>query len=176
MQKHAFTLKLAAACAAVALSLGPASGPAAARGGAGSEQAALVVPTVQGPPFDLAALRGKVVVVNFWATWCVPCRQEMPALDAFYQRYRSQGVELIGLSADKKRDAGQVRKVAATVTYPVALASEASKSSFGTPSVLPVTYIVDRTGAVRAELRPTKAPLTADALAAQVLPLLSPAP
>ncbi len=167
---------VAAAMAAAALLTAPAFGPVAARAAAGPQPPELVVATVHGDTFDLAALRGRVVLVNFWATWCAPCRQEMPALDAFYKSYHARGVELIGVSADKKRDAAEVRKVAAGVGYPVAMASEATKNSFGAPSALPVTYLIDRTGAVRAELRPKSAPLTADDLAAAVSPLLSATP
>src|SRR5258708_1801560 len=64
----------------------------------------LAVPELDGKTFDLGALRGQVVIVNFWATWCPPCRQEMPMLDAFYRRYHARGVELIGLSADRPHD------------------------------------------------------------------------
>ncbi len=57
----------------------------------GQPAPALVAQELSGQTFDLAAQRGKVVVINFWATWCPPCRKEMPALDAFYRKYHSQG-------------------------------------------------------------------------------------
>lgn len=53
---------------------------------------ALVLTTLDGSTFNLAALRGKVVMVNYWATWCAPCRKEMPKLDAFYKKYQPQGL------------------------------------------------------------------------------------
>jgi cytochrome c biogenesis protein CcmG, thiol:disulfide interchange protein DsbE len=146
--------------------------PAASRA-AGRQDPALVVPTLHGDVFDLAALRGKVVLVHFWATWCPPCRQEMPALDAFYRRYHDQGVELIGVSADRKRDAGEVRKMAAAMSYPVAMASAATKNGFGEQEALPVTYVIDRGGVVRAEMRPKTMPVTEASLTATVLPLLA---
>ena len=73
----------------------------------------LVLTTLDGTSIDLAKLRGKVVLVNFWATWCAPCRKEMPTLDAFYRRHRGQDFELIGISIDFARDAARMRKVAA---------------------------------------------------------------
>src|SRR6267154_2672867 len=71
---------------------------------AGQAAPALVARTFSGEPMDLSALRGKVVVLNFWASWCVPCRQEMPALDALYKERGEQGVTVIGLSADDRHD------------------------------------------------------------------------
>ena len=73
----------------------------------------LVASALDGQTFDLAKLRGKVILVNFWATWCAPCRREMPVLDAFYRRYHGQGLELIGISIDFARDAAKMRKAAA---------------------------------------------------------------
>ena len=64
----------------------------------------LMLTGLDGKMFDLAKHRGKVVLVNYWATWCAPCRKEMPTLDAFYRRYRSEGLELIGISVDFHRD------------------------------------------------------------------------
>ena len=56
----------------------------------------LVAPELNGQAFDLSAQRGHIVIVNFWATWCVPCREEMPAIDAFYKQHHDEGVEVIG--------------------------------------------------------------------------------
>src|SRR6516162_6561310 len=70
----------------------------------GQPAPALTVATLNGNTFDLSAQRGKVTIVNFWAAWCPPCRKEMPTLDAFYRRYHAQGLEMIGLSADRPHD------------------------------------------------------------------------
>ena len=76
----------------------------------GQPAPSLVVQELDGQTFDLSAVRGKVVVVSFWATWCPPCRAEMPVLDAFYRRYHGQGLEMIGLSADRPHDRSDVHQ------------------------------------------------------------------
>ncbi len=110
---------------------------------------ALILTALDGQTYDLSRLRGKVVLVNFWATWCAPCRKEMPTLDAFYRRYRAQGLELIGISVDFARDAAKMRKAASAVAYPTALASELPVNGFGPPGGVPVTYVIDTDGKVR---------------------------
>jgi cytochrome c biogenesis protein CcmG, thiol:disulfide interchange protein DsbE len=133
----------------------------------------LVVEELSGHTFDLAAERGKVTIVNIWATWCPPCRKEMPALDAFYKRYHAQGLEMIGLSADRARDRSEVAKVMQSFSYPAAMLDNAKSDGFDEPSALPVTYVVDKDGIVRAKLVPEDKPLTESTLAAVVIPLLS---
>ena len=115
---------------------------------------ALSVPTLAGPAFDLSAQRNHVVIVNFWATWCVPCRAEMPMLDAFYKKHRDEGLEMIGLSIDTPAALARVKQTAATVSYPMAVARDAQANGFPTPNALPITYIIDRKGMVKAVLIP----------------------
>src|ERR1700742_3004643 len=91
-------IRLIAAVLAVIAALAPSS-KVLAGDEVGQPAPALVVQELNGQQFDLAAERGKVVMVNFWATWCPPCRKEMPMLNDFYQRYHSEGLELIGDSA-----------------------------------------------------------------------------
>lgn len=115
---------------------------------------ALSVPTLAGPAFDLSAQRGHVVIVNFWATWCVPCRAEMPMLDAFYKKHSGEGLQMIGLSVDTPAALAKVKQVAATVSYPMAVARDAQTNGFAAPNALPVTYVIDAKGAVKAVLTP----------------------
>jgi peroxiredoxin len=132
----------------------------------------LAAPELDGRAFDLAALRGRVVIVNFWATWCVPCRAEIPALDAFYRRYRGQGLEMIGISADRPRDRGDVVKTTQTLAYPAAMLRDATANGFGAPAVLPETFVIDQSGTVRAKFTPDRLAVTEQSLAAAVVPLL----
>jgi cytochrome c biogenesis protein CcmG/thiol:disulfide interchange protein DsbE len=133
----------------------------------------LEVPQLDGHPFDLAKLRGKVVLINFWATWCSPCRIEMPTLDALYRRYHARGLELLGLSIDEAPDAARVRQVMRRFSYPGALASAARVNGFGEPIAVPVTYVIDTHGLIRAQLQ-AEGPsgVSRQALEAAVLPLL----
>jgi cytochrome c biogenesis protein CcmG, thiol:disulfide interchange protein DsbE len=142
----------------------------------GQPAPALVVKELGGQTFDLAAQRGKVVVVNFWATWCPPCRHEMPAIDAFYRKYHSQGLEVIGISIDRPRDASEVHDVMQSFSYPAAISDDAAVDDFGAPYALPVTFVIDSKGVLRAKLTSEEAPLTEQSLARVVLPLLNQKP
>ncbi len=145
---------------------------ALAAGEVGQAAPALVVQELSGQNFDLAALRGKVVIVNFWATWCPPCREEMPTLDAFYRRYHGEGLEMIGLSADRPHDRSDVIKMMQSFSYPAAMLDDAKVNGFGGPNALPVTFIIDGKGMVRARLTPDETRVTEKTLDSVVLPLL----
>jgi cytochrome c biogenesis protein CcmG, thiol:disulfide interchange protein DsbE len=109
----------------------------------------LVITALDGTVIDLAKLRGKTVLVNFWATWCAPCRKEMPTFDAFYRRHRSENFELVGISIDFARDAAKMRKAAAPLAYPIAWINDAGVNGFGAPDGVPITYVIDAEGIIR---------------------------
>ena len=103
--------------------------------------------TLAGTSLSLAELHGKVVLLNFWATWCVPCRKEMPAIEALYQRYKDQGLEVVAISLDKGPASGVGAFVKAVgVTYRVALdPTWATARTYGVRG-LPATFLIDRAG------------------------------
>jgi cytochrome c biogenesis protein CcmG, thiol:disulfide interchange protein DsbE len=138
-----------AALLAVLFGFAAASGGARATPQVDEPAPSLVLSTLDGSTFDLAKLRGKVVMVNYWATWCAPCRKEMPKLDAFYKKYRSQGLEIVGISIDFERDLEKARKIAHTVAYPMAVAKAIADDGFGIPKGVPITWIIDTDGKVR---------------------------
>lgn len=133
----------------------------------------LTVQEFDGKTFDLAAQHGKVVIVNFWATWCPPCRAEMPALKAVYDRYHSKGLELIGLSLDRSHDKDDAVKMAREYGFPAAMLTDATTNGFGTPGSLPLTIIVGPGGVVRSVHTPDQPELTEASLAATITPLFS---
>jgi thiol-disulfide isomerase/thioredoxin len=158
-------LRTALLCALLALA--PLSGRAEAAS-LGQPAPALAATELNGQPFDLAAQRGRVVIVNFWATWCGPCRTEMPALDAFYRSFRDRGLVVIGISVDRWSDRGKVAAMMRAFSYPAAMVNEARVDDFPRPTYIPVSYIIDRAGllhAIRNSMNP-------GSLAATVLPLL----
>jgi thiol-disulfide isomerase/thioredoxin len=128
----------------------------------------LVASELGGQTFDLAKLRGKVVLVHYWATWCAPCRKEMPILDSFYRKHHEQGLEVIGISADRPQDIARVRKRSSTLSYPTSTIDRISENGFGQPEGFPLTYVIDRDGIVRDKFIDVSEQLLADVL----LPLL----
>lgn len=108
------------------------------------------------------------MLVNYWATWCAPCKKEMPTLNSFYQRYHEQGLEIIGISADHPKDFAKMRKISSALAYPTSTLNSISQDGFGAPEGFPLTYVIDRDGVVRDKFIDVREQLLHDA----VLPLL----
>jgi len=138
----------------------------------GAPVPALVLRQLDGQQLNLESLRGRVVVLNFWATWCPPCRTELLMFDKFARQYLDRGVTVVAVSIDDPRNRRDVERIAANASFPVGLQAEASENGFATPSALPMTYLIDREGMVRALLPPGRRALTGADLAAKVAPLL----
>ena len=110
--------------------------------------------TLDGDPISLEGLRGKVVLVNFWATWCPPCRIEMPGFQRVYEDRRDEGFVVLGISTDQA-DEGVVREFLAErgITFPVTVASGRVVRDFGGVQALPTSYLIDREGRIRQEVK-----------------------
>ena len=138
----------------------------------GQPAPALVAPTLDGKSFDLAALKGKVVIVHFWATWCAPCREEMPALEAVWRHSHGKGLEVLAVSADRPRAKGDVAQVMHYFTFPAAMLDALTKNDFGMPTEIPVTYVIAKDGTVANILTPDALPLTEKGLGDEITALL----
>ncbi len=102
-----------------------------------------------GENFRLAEQRGKVVMINFWASWCAPCRQEMPLLNELYQRYERAGFTLFGVNVEQNPDAAKKFLDTVGVSFPILYDSETTVSRAYNVNAMPTTVMVDRDGKVR---------------------------
>jgi cytochrome c biogenesis protein CcmG/thiol:disulfide interchange protein DsbE len=120
----------------------------------GAPAPALSVRTLRGDTMSLASLRGKVVLLNFWATWCPPCRAEMPGFQKVYQEYHDRGLVVLGLATDDGSPVPvSVYLVEHGITYPVAMSSIPTERMFGGINAIPTTFLIDRAGRVRYQVR-----------------------
>jgi cytochrome c biogenesis protein CcmG/thiol:disulfide interchange protein DsbE len=104
--------------------------------------------TLQGETYTLSQLRGKVVVINFWASWCGPCRDEAPALQAFWQKYQSKGVVLLGVAYTDTERGARAFIDEFKQTYPNGLDVGTRISSSYRITGVPETFIIDRQGKI----------------------------
>ena len=106
------------------------------------------VTDIDGKKLSLSDYKGKVVLLDFWATWCTPCREEIPAFVEMQQKYGPQGLQVIGISMDD--DAKPVKDFYQRfkINYPVAVGDDKLAQSFGGVLGLPVNFIIDREGRV----------------------------
>ena len=165
-------IRAAAVLVAAAMGLQATTSRAGSPPVAGQPAPALIAPGFDGQAIDLQSLRGKVVVLNFWASWCGPCRSEMPMLDAVSRDYSNRGVVVLGFSADDPHDRRDAAKIARTVGYRTGLLAEATVNGFGTPQVLPLTYIIGPAGTLAVVLSANRGALSdaqlREAIAAQL--------
>lgn len=127
--------------------------PASMVGSASSHSAApdFSLTDLNGQPLNLATYRGKVVLLDFWATWCVPCRSEIPHFVQFQNDYRDQGFQVIGVSMDDDAKPVVPFYQQFKMNYPVALGNEKLAESYGGILGLPVTFLIDRNGRIAAK-------------------------
>lgn len=155
--------------------LGPETGqPAAPQ--AGFPAPAFSLETFDGESISLADLQGQAVIVNFWASWCPPCRAEMPAIQNVYDDYRAGGLVVLAVNAsagDNLADA-QAFLSANGLTFPVLLDRDGAVGALYRVSVLPTTFFIDKRGVIRAVV--IGGPLSEASLRTRVADLLEEAP
>jgi peroxiredoxin len=139
MRNRLAAIIAAAALALPALAADPTGGPApqftlAARGGSN---------------VSLAQYKGQVVMLNFWASWCGPCRQEMPLLESIYKKYNRLGFTLIGVNVEPDSNAANEWLKQTPVSFPILYDKESKVSRMYDVAGMPSTVIIDRTGKVR---------------------------
>ena len=105
--------------------------------------------TEQGAPVQLAAFKGKVVLVDFWASWCVPCKTSFPALDAIYREYQPRGLEVLAVNLDEERRSADAFLSAHPHRMTVLFDPRGTAPvAFGVKG-MPTSFVIDKTGAIR---------------------------
>ena len=116
----------------------------------GNESApSLVLADIRGVEHSLEQYRGKVVVVNFWATWCPPCVEELPSLESAWQRYRQQGLVVLAVSGEESDVVTSfLERLPSDITFPVLIDGDTKSGNRWQIRGLPTTVVVDRSGDV----------------------------
>jgi thiol-disulfide isomerase/thioredoxin len=97
----------------------------------------------------LSDLKGKVVVINHWATWCGPCKSEMPMMSAFHRRYKDSGFEIYGVTTEDSLEAYKLKKLASLLSYSLVWRMSGGEGYPLIDNGLPTSYVIDRAGIVR---------------------------
>ena len=136
--------RIAAMIAAAALAL-----PAFAVNPTGSPAPQFTLGSRAGQSVSLAQYKGQVVMLNFWASWCGPCRQEMPLLESIYKKYNRLGFTMIGVNVEPDSNAANEWLKATPVSFPILYDKDSKVSKMYDVAGMPSTVIIDRTGKVR---------------------------
>jgi len=143
------------------------------RVGARAPPATLV--TLDGQRITTSDLTGQVVILTFWATWCAPCRDELPLLSRYAQEHANAGLQVLGFSLDTPDRLLEVRKVAQSLRFPNGLLANSSAPGYGRIWRLPVNFTIDRTGRLVEDGWKVKKPVwTPERLEQVITPLLTP--
>jgi cytochrome c biogenesis protein CcmG, thiol:disulfide interchange protein DsbE len=130
--------------------------------------------TLDGQKVSTSDLVGNVVILTFWATWCVPCRDELPLLSKYATEHASQGLRVLGFSLDLPEEIAGVRAVANTLSFPNGLLASSSAPGYGRIWRIPVNFTIDRSGRLVDNGWLEKKPVwTAERLDRIVTPLLT---
>ena len=105
--------------------------------------------SMAGTNLNLTEQRGKIIVINFWASWCGPCRKEMPVLQKFYEKYQDLGVSVWGVNVEQENQAGRDFLADLNLTFPILFDETNTISASYQVEAMPTTIIIDRDGVVR---------------------------
>ena len=108
-----------------------------------------ILTTLDGHRISTQDLKGHTVIVTFWATWCEPCREELPLLSRYAAAHRGQGLEVLGISLDDEENLEQVRRIAKGISFPVGLLDQSDVPGYGRIWHIPVSFVIDREGLLR---------------------------
>jgi thiol-disulfide isomerase/thioredoxin len=133
----------------------------------------LTATTLAGQPFDSAALRGKVVVIAFWASWCTYCRQELADLDAFQRQHGKEGLEVLAVNMDEPETLDKVPAIARNWSFPTALTAKTAAVGYGRIWRLPLTFVIDRNGVLKRDGWDGEAAVSRKQMEETLLPLLA---
>ena len=121
----------------------------AERADVGRQAPAFEATTLAGQPIAMADLKGRILLVDFWASWCDPCREEFPEFEALYQEFRNRGVEIVAVSVDRKRENAEAFLAKHPVTFAVVHDNDHAIADRFKPRAMPTAYVVDQAGIVR---------------------------
>ena len=133
----------------IACLLWPGAAAPASEIASGQAAPGFTLKSLGGKNLSLREFRGRVVMINFWATWCGPCRQEMPLLDQMHKRYSSLGFTLVGVNVDANSKDAEEWLSKTPVSFPVLFDRESKVSKLYDVSAMPSTVFIDRQGNVR---------------------------
>jgi len=114
----------------------------------GEKAADFALPSIDGTTVKLSDYRGKIVILNFWASWCPPCRKELPDFAAFHRENREKGVAVVGIAVDEAVPAIKKLVAESGVGYPVVLGDRKLQADYGGIRAVPTTFVIDKAGTI----------------------------
>ena len=138
---------------ALAVTIAPAMGAPPKSGLVNKPAPAFARTSLDQQHVDLSVLRGRVVLLNFWATWCAGCKIEMPRFVQWQDKYKADGLSIVGVSMDDGSEPVATFLRKHPVNYPVVMGDEKLGLAYGGVLGLPVTYLIDRNGVIRARFQ-----------------------